>query len=148
MPLHESNLGCQFMKGYISNLMKKNKDVIAKSAILKWVTKAILVLGLITFSGNASEFRHYNSEPTKTELNDVRWVSSKRTVSFKKILDRRNYSTSSPSNFISCLLHQDNSIAVKLKINFKELPTDVQDGFLIYYATHSSEEFDTDQLRG
>jgi hypothetical protein len=139
-------------KKVIFDLMKRTKDVITKNGLLKWLTKTVLVLGLIAFSGHVSELRLYNSEPTKTELNEVRRVNSKRTVNFKKVFGGLNcpllYSTSRTEKFTSFLLQLENRIAVKLKSNFEERPTNEQRGFFIYYSTESSEEFDTNQLRG
>ena len=132
--------------------MKRTKDVITKNRLLKWLTKTVLVLGLITFSGHVSEFRLYNSEPTKTELNEVRRVSSKRTVNFKQIFDGLSFSvlhsTSRTDIYTSLLSYQKNRITVKLKSNFEEQPTNEQTGFLIYYSTDSSEEFNTSPLKG
>ena len=132
--------------------MKRSKDVITKNGLLKWLTKTVLVLGLTTFSGHVSEFRLYNSEPIKTELNEVRKVSSKRTVNFKQVFAGLNFSvlhsTSRTDIFTSLLLYQENRIAIKLKSNFKQLPTNEQTGFLIYYSSDSSEEFNTNPLKG
>ena len=120
------------------------------SGLLKWLMKTILVFGLITFSGQVSEFRLHNSEPTKTELNEVKRDCTKRTISFKRIFNGLNllsYSTNRTENFVSYLFDQDNRITVKLKSSFKEKSNE-QDGFLIYHSTKISDELDTNQLRG
>jgi hypothetical protein len=127
--------------------MIRTKDVIKKSGLLKWLSKAVLVLGLLTFSGHVSEFRLYNSGPTKTELNEVRSVNTKRTVSLNKILNGLN-SIIRTDQFVFRLLHQDNRIALKLRINFVVLPTNEQDAFLLHYSATLSDEFITNQVRG
>lgn len=133
-------------------LMKGTKDSIVKNGPLKWLTRTVLVFGLIAFQGHVSEFRLHNSEPAKTELNDVRRASCKRTVSFQKTFEDLNgsllYLTSRTELFTSLLLHQENKIAVKLKSNLEEQPINEQAGFLIHYSTDSSEEFGTNHLKG
>ena len=122
--------------------------VITEARLLKWLTKTILVLGLITFSGCVSEFRSYASTTTWTELNEVRRIRSTRTASLNEVSHGFNYSISRTDNFISYRCHQDNSITVKLKIYFQVRTTNQRVGFLIFYSTNSSEEFDNNLLRG
>lgn len=137
----------------IFETMNNTKNVITKNGLLKWLMKTILVLGLITFSGHVSEARLHNSESTKTELSEVRRISSKKTVYFKTVFSGLNSSrlhlTVQAEKFTTSLLHQDNWINVKLKSNFKaQPPKELVMGYILYYSTESSEEFDTNQLRG
>jgi len=131
-------------------LMKGTKDSIVINGPLKWLTRTVLVFGLIAFQGHVSEFRLHNSEPTKTELNDHRRISFKRTVNYQKTFQDLSGSllTSRTELFASLLLHQENKIAVKLRSILEEQPTNEQAGFLIHYSTDRSEEFCTSHLKG
>lgn len=132
--------------------MKQSKHLFEISGLLKWLTKSILVVGLIAFSGHASESMPSNFESTKTELNEVRKVGSKRTFNLKKVSSSLQCSFSTSTNsrdtFTCCLHHQENKIAVKLKNNFEALPINEQNGFLIFHSTKVSEEFDTNYILG
>ena len=142
-------------KTYICDPMGKTIDVIIKKGLLKWLMKATLVFGLITFSGHISDFKSYNSEPTKTELRETSKTNFKRTVCFKKISDGLSClfsqtSNSQTDNFTSCLVQYETNIKVKLKRNIQELPTITNQDkhFLICYPSDNSEEFETDRSRG
>ncbi len=133
--------------------MKRTKNVITKNGILKWLAKTILVLGIITFSGYVSEVRFNNTASPKTELKEVRRVSSKKTVYFKTACSELNASIlklyNSPENFTSFLLHQASLINVQFQSNFiAQSSKERTKGYLIYYRTHSPEEFDIKQPRG
>jgi hypothetical protein len=132
--------------------MKRNKDISKQKGLLKWLMKTILVAGLFTFSGHVSAVRPYTFEPTKTEVNEARRVSSKRTVTFIKVVDALAcpilQSPLPPANFTFFLRYQENRIAAKLKDNVKEPPTDEHDGFLLYYSIERSEEFHVNRIRG
>lgn len=134
--------------------MGKTLDVISKNSLLKWLIKATLVFGLITFSGHISDFK-YNPERTKTELRETSRTSSKRTVCFKKIWDGLSCpflqtSSSQTDNFTSCLFQYEINIKVKLKSNIQELTTitNQDKNFLIHYSIDNSEASETDIPRG
>lgn len=133
--------------------MNKTKNAVTRGELLKWLVKTVLVAGLLTFSGNVSEYRSYNAEPTKTELSEGKSVSSKKAVYFKMIFDGYNntcfYASSQVEKYTSYLIHQKSCISVKLKYIFKDRPANDQDmGFLLYQSSHRSDEFDMNQPRG
>ena len=131
--------------------MKKVKNEVASSNLLKWLTSAVLVLSIITFSGNVLELRPYNSESPKTELNESRKANSRKVVYFKKALDKAKFVPESrKENFISIQFHQEKKTKVKLKLNREELPAVSQQrkSFLIHLSTKNSDEFELNQLRG
>lgn len=130
--------------------MKNPKTVITKSSLLKWLTRTVLVLGLITFSGLATEVRLTNAEPTKTELSEVRKGRSKRTVSFKRAFREFNPShlKNRLTDLIVLLSYQENRVDVQLKRNFKKHPPQERDGFLRYYSTSNSEEWPANNILG
>lgn len=130
-------------------------DVITKNGLLKWLMKATLVFGLITYSGHISDFKSCNSEPTKTELRETSKTISKRTVCFKKICDGLSCffsqtSSGQTTNFTYCLSQHESNIKVKIKSNIQELATitNQDENFLIFYSNDNSEESETDRLRG
>ncbi|GCC51398.1 hypothetical protein SanaruYs_16230 [Chryseotalea sanaruensis] len=132
--------------------MKQMKHILKISDPLKWLAKSILVFGLIAFSGYAADSRLLNVEPTKTELSEVRRANFKRVVKLEKVFNELHFlltpPSSHPEDFISFLNHEEKRITVKLKSISKELPINEQDGFLIYYATESSEEFKMNYILG
>ena len=131
--------------------MKKVKILVTSNDLLKWLTSAVLVLSIITFSENVSELTLYYSERPKTELNESRKVNSRKVVYFKKALGKAKFAPESrKENFISIQFHQKNRTTVKLKLNRKELPTLDQQrkNFLIHLSTKNSDEFELNQLRG
>ena len=133
--------------------MNRTKYQKAKQLFLSWLTKTILVIGLFTFSEHASECRTFNAERTKTELNEKRKFSSKRTVNFKKHFNAcTNYvvnPTSRNDNFISFLCYQQNWVAVKLKDN-SELFQAIErnEDFLIFHLSDNSDDSHINPVRG
>lgn len=132
--------------------MKQSKHLFEISGLLKWLAKSILVVGLFAFSGHVSESRPSHFESTKTELNEVRKVGSKKTFNLKKVFSSLQCSLSTSTNsrdvFTCCLHHQENKIEVKLQSNLETLPINEQNGFLIFHSTKVSEEFDTNYILG
>lgn len=135
--------------------MGKTIDVITKKGLLKWLMKATLVFGLITFSGHISDFKSYNPEPTKTELSEPSKTNSKKTVCFKKYVTGlvaffHKHQNSQSDNFNFCLVRYETNIKVKLKRTIQELTTITnQDKHpLIYYPVDNSEASETYQSRG
>jgi hypothetical protein len=125
----------------------------ARQLFLRWLTKTILVIGLFTFSGHVAECRTFNPEPTKTELNEKRKFSSKKTVNFKNHSHScTNYvvnPTDRNDKFALFLCYQKNGVAVKLKYNSelfhaRERKVD----FLIFHLSDNSDDSHINPIRG
>lgn len=89
---------------------------------------ATLVFGLIAFSGQISEVKSYNPEPTKTELKATNRASIKRAAYFKSNYPIPDFtflesSDSKSAGFIFYLVRYENHIKVKLKSNLTETAT-------------------------
>src|SRR5690349_12156764 len=112
--------------------------VITNRASLKWLTKAVLVLALITSSGYTPEYRIHRNEPAKTEISGARRVSSKKVVYFKKTSDLPNglfSSTSEVNKFCLDFFYQKALISAKLKSNHQAHPNkDQYKTFLLFHA--------------
>ena len=134
--------------------MKKTKNVFTSRAMLKWLMSTVLVLGVISFSGFASEHKPYNSEPVKTELREARNLSSRKSFCFKRAFANAKHSfipsENRLENFISILLHQENKQETQRKSRCKELPPiDRQArGFLMHLSSKNSEESELNHSRG
>jgi hypothetical protein len=123
--------------------------------LLKWLMNAALMVGLIVFSGNISEFKSYSPERVKTELKEeARLTNSKRTACFKKNQGVKLSSfpellNGQTTNFISWLLHYENNVKIKLRINVSKIAAQNQkENFLKFYIFHNSTKSDSDSQRG
>jgi hypothetical protein len=133
--------------------MKMTTNVSVKNIMLKCLAQIFLVLSIITFSGYVSEAISNKSISTNTELNEVRKINSKKTVHYKIVCNDLNDSIVKLNdclvNFTLLLFHQANCIDLNYKHNFIAHPDKERaKGYLLFYATRSSEEFDTKQARG
>jgi hypothetical protein len=133
--------------------MNRMKFQNAKHLFLSWSTKTILVIGLFTFSGHASECRTFNAERTKTELNEKRKFSSKRTVNFKKHSHSCTNYVVNPSDqndkFALFLCYQKNGVAAKLKYNLELFQArERKVDFLIFHLSDNSDDPHYNPIRG
>lgn len=121
-------------------------------ATLKWLMHAILVFGLITFSGHYSPSKSCGFEPTRTELTQRQAASPNHTVGFKTIEKGSTRSTF----FHNSVDHYFNACHYELKavVKFKSLRSNLtvnkenERQFLIYFYTRSSDVPDNHIQRG
>jgi len=133
--------------------MKMTKILIAKNIMLKCLAQLVLVLSIISFSGYVSAVRSEKATSPTTELKEVRSIHSTNTVYYKTVCSERNASLLNLAdrieNFTPRLLHHANCIQVSFCNTLTAQPgKERAKGYLIYYATQRSEEFDTIQARG
>lgn len=128
--------------------MEQATGKITQHRLLKWLTHTILIAGLLAFSGQVSEFSIPGSQPAKTELNEERSVSYKKTISLKAFLHSLSTQANCTENFIYSLVDQHKKITIQLKNNIEKFTTKQSQGFLIYHALNYSKEHDSSQLMG
>jgi len=132
--------------------VKKTLNILQTSAQLKWLAKAILVLGLFAFSAPVSDIRTNDHLAQKTELSEVRRISSKRIIRLEKVAQGITcsflWTPIRTENFTPVLLHQQARITVALRRNFKDGPTREQSAFLLYHAADRTEEPDAHAAQG
>lgn len=99
--------------------MEQATGKITQHRLLKWLTHTILIAGLLAFSGQVSEFSIPGSQPAKTELNEERSVSYKKTISLKAFLHSLSTQANCTENFIYSLVDQHKKITVQFKNNIE-----------------------------
>ncbi len=128
--------------------MEKATGKITQHRLLKWLTHTILIAGLLAFSGPVSESSIPESQPAKTELNEERSVSYKKTISLKAFLHSLSTQANCTENFIHSLVDQHKKITVQLKNNAEKFTPKPVKGFLVHHAFDYSKEHDPSQLMG
>ena len=137
----------------MQDVMEKPEDTITEYRLLRWLATTVLVFVLITFSGYVPQPGFLSYQPIKTEIAESRKQPSRKTVYFKKAfyeLNRPPQDAGFPArDFSFFLIHQENTITLKLKNNLNTLPpTTAEEGFLVHYSTDEAEGFDENHLRG
>lgn len=128
--------------------MEKGLGLTTQKGLLKWLTHTILVVGLLTFSGQVSESSIPGSQPVKTELSEERSVRYKKTASLKAFLHSLSTQTNCTKNFIFSLVNQHKKITVQFKTNVEKFIPKPVKGFLVHHAFNYSKEHDSSQLTG
>src|SRR5687767_3793102 len=102
--------------------MIERHKAVTKKSLAGLTLQITLVLGLAMFSGPGPEFKSFAPTLTKTELAEIRSTYSKRTACFKKVSYKNSNSFQQAVNpisrFTSSLWQYDNTLRVKLRVNF------------------------------
>jgi hypothetical protein len=133
--------------------MNKDRNEITQDGLLRWFLTAILVLGLISFSGTVSDSGSAGIERTRTELRAVSRLTPAKTVHFKTawgLITPCWQISGQTTDFTSYLLEFGRHINVKIKRYNTVLTTaklHVRRFVKHYSDAHSGDRY-TERIRG
>lgn len=134
--------------------MNEHRNETIRDGLLRWLLAAILVLGLISFSGSASEPGAVGLDRTRTELRSPGLLNRAKTVPFNNFcadpVDPLLRLSGETRDFTSYLFEFGSNITIQLKRCVKVLTTiKLQTKrFVKFYSNANSGDSDGERTRG
>lgn len=104
-----------------------DRNEINQDGLLRWLLTAVLVLGLISFSGSVSESASAGIERTKTELRATSSVNRAKAVDFQNVRSGLIHPfwqiSGQTTDFSSYLIEFESNIRAKAKSSLKVFTT-------------------------